>query len=219
MSKKAGHSGKEHCHQPPQHQHHSGLLERRGRPPFFLQLRGPPLSALTLLRAGVGIVQRHGNPYPLRETVWDSGRNSQERRRKPGFWLGFATHWLCDAGQIICTLGSSFLSCERGGPNKLSLKVLFMSTILRLSNVPETMWNSSRGLEIRVSCSLRMSLQKNLSSEPPVYPSVSHSDLFCARSPGVPPFQASHTSLGGLPPNKQHCYHMAWPFLCNTWGY
>lgn len=36
--------------------------------------------------------------------------------------------------------------------------------------------------------------------------------------PGVPPFQSSHTSLGGLPPNKQHFYHMAWLFFAVPGG-
>lgn len=130
-------------------------------------------------------------------------------RRKPGFWPGFATHWLWDAGHLAGALESSFLSCERGDSNKLSPEVLFKSPILRLSSVPETMWNSSQRLKIRVSCSLRMSLQKPWFSELPTLPfcisfSVSHSDPSSPRSLRVRLFQPGCTFPRGLPPNKRH---------------
>lgn len=82
MSKKARCSGNESCQQPPRH------------PRFFLQLRGPPFSTLTLLRAGAGIFKRHDNPQPLRRTIWDSGRNSKQGRKAEAGLLARLCHTL-----------------------------------------------------------------------------------------------------------------------------
>ena len=125
--KKARRAVKESCRQPSPHQHPSGLLMRRGGPSSFLQLRGPHFSALTQLRADVGIVWDRVIP-PL------SGRRSgtvgDTAERKGG---GLASSQaLPHTGSvmpdaIIRSLGSSFLSCEQGASDKLSLQVLFKS--------------------------------------------------------------------------------------------
>ena len=83
--KKARRAVKESCRQPSPHQHPSGLLMRRGGPSSFLQLRGPHFSALTQLRADVGIVwDRVIPPLSGRRsgTVGDTAEIGDERRNK-----------------------------------------------------------------------------------------------------------------------------------------
>ena len=75
--------------------------------------------------------------------------------------------------------------------------------------MPESMWNSSRGREVRVSYSFRMILRKQLSSKLPVSPCSSHSDHFCHGPPRVPPFQSSCT-LSTTTPFPTHSISAPW---------
>lgn len=80
------------------------------------------------------------------------------RKQEARLWLGFATHHLCVVGQVISSLESSFLGCERGVLNKVSLKVLFKSETPRLSTCARNPVELQLRVGVRVSSSLRISL-------------------------------------------------------------
>lgn len=91
------------------------------------------------------------------------------RKQEARLWLGFATHHLCVVGQVISSLESSFLRCERGVLNKVSLKVLFKSETPRLSTCARNPVELQLRVGVRVSSSLRISLTQKLPSKLPAH--------------------------------------------------
>lgn len=87
------------------------FLETRGRPTFFQAAEECPLFQPYPASGRCGNFFKNMIIPSLSGRPCGTVGKPPNRKQEAWLWLGFATHRLCDVGQVISSLESSFLRC------------------------------------------------------------------------------------------------------------